>query len=80
MDEVLETERVALCEARYAHLVDRAASRAGHVASSPFAREQYQSQWRTAHVGTFRIMYLANALNRHKNKRFHNFISAMLRF
>jgi putative transposase len=32
--EVLETERVALCGERYAHLVDREASRAGHVASS----------------------------------------------
>lgn len=34
VDEVLETERVALCGERYAHLVDREASRAGHVASS----------------------------------------------
>ena len=34
VDEVLEAERVALCGERYAHLVDRAASRAGHVASS----------------------------------------------
>jgi len=29
VDEVLEAERVALCGARYAHLVDRDASRAG---------------------------------------------------
>src|SRR5271170_7439909 len=29
VDEVLETERVALCGERYAHLVDREASRAG---------------------------------------------------
>src|SRR5271166_3088087 len=34
VDEVLEAERVALCGERYAHLVDREASRAGHVASS----------------------------------------------
>jgi transposase-like protein len=34
VDEGLEAERVALCGARYAHLVDREASRAGHVASS----------------------------------------------
>src|SRR6202795_2673991 len=34
VDEVLETERVALCGVRYAHLVDREASRAGRVASS----------------------------------------------
>jgi putative transposase len=34
VDEVLEAERVALCGERYAHLVDRKASRAGHVASS----------------------------------------------
>src|SRR5665811_547810 len=34
VDEVLETERVALCGERYAHLVDREALRAGHVASS----------------------------------------------
>ena len=34
VDEVLEAERAALCGARYAHLVDREASRAGHVASS----------------------------------------------
>src|SRR6202140_4925864 len=34
VDEVLETERVALCGARYAHLADRQALRAGHVASS----------------------------------------------
>src|ERR1039458_8324610 len=30
VDEVLEAERVALCGERYAHLVDREASRAGH--------------------------------------------------
>ncbi len=34
VDEALEAERVALCGERYAHLVDREASRAGHVASS----------------------------------------------
>lgn len=34
VDEVLETERVALCGERYAHLVDREASRASYVASS----------------------------------------------
>ena len=34
VDEVLEAERVALCGERYAHLVDREALRAGHVASS----------------------------------------------
>ena len=34
VDEVLETERVALCGERYAHLVDREASRAGQVANS----------------------------------------------
>jgi putative transposase len=34
VDEVLEAERVALCGERYAHLVDREAARAGHVASS----------------------------------------------
>ena len=34
VDEVLEEERAALCGARYAHLVDRQALRAGHVASS----------------------------------------------
>jgi transposase-like protein len=34
VDEVLESERVALCGERYAHMVDREASRAGHVASS----------------------------------------------
>jgi putative transposase len=34
VDEVLERERVALCGARYAHLADRQALRAGHVASS----------------------------------------------
>jgi hypothetical protein len=32
--EVLEAERVALCGARYEHLADRQALRAGHVASS----------------------------------------------
>ena len=34
VDEVLETERVALCGERYEHLADRQALRAGHVASS----------------------------------------------
>jgi transposase-like protein len=34
VDEVLEAERVALCGARYEHLADRQAQRAGHVASS----------------------------------------------
>ena len=34
VDEVLERERVALCGERYAHLADRQAQRAGHVASS----------------------------------------------
>src|ERR1700683_4905265 len=34
VDEVLETERVALCGERYEHLVDRQALRARHVASS----------------------------------------------
>jgi transposase-like protein len=34
VDEALEAERVALCGERYAHQVDRAAARAGHVASS----------------------------------------------
>jgi putative transposase len=34
VDEVLEAERVSLCGERYAHLIDREASRAGHVASS----------------------------------------------
>ena len=34
VDEVLEAERVALCGERYTHVVDREASRAGHVASS----------------------------------------------
>lgn len=34
VDEVLETERVALCGERYAHLAERRALRAGHVASS----------------------------------------------
>ena len=34
VDEVLEAERVALCGARYVHLADRQALRAGHVASS----------------------------------------------
>ena len=34
VDEVLETERVALCGERYEHLPDRQALRAGHVASS----------------------------------------------
>src|ERR1019366_7674872 len=34
VDEVLETERGALCGERYAHLADRQALRAGHVASS----------------------------------------------
>ena len=33
-DEVLETDRVALCGERYEHLADRQALRAGHVASS----------------------------------------------
>jgi len=34
VDEVLETERMALCGERYEHLADRQALRAGHVASS----------------------------------------------
>src|SRR5208282_5821857 len=34
VDEALEVERVALCGARYAHLAERQALRAGHVASS----------------------------------------------
>jgi transposase-like protein len=34
VDEVLEAERVALCGARYEHLAERQAQRAGHVASS----------------------------------------------
>jgi putative transposase len=34
VDEVLEAERVALCGARYLHLAERKALRAGHVASS----------------------------------------------
>jgi putative transposase len=34
VDEVLEAERAALCGARYEHLADRQALRAGHVASS----------------------------------------------
>jgi putative transposase len=34
VDEVLEAERVALCGARYVHLAERQALRAGHVASS----------------------------------------------
>ena len=34
VDEVLETERVALCGERYEHLPDRQALRAGYVASS----------------------------------------------
>jgi putative transposase len=34
VDEVLETERMALCGARYEHLADRQALRAGYVASS----------------------------------------------
>jgi putative transposase len=34
VDEVLEMERVALCGERYAHLAERQALRAGHVASS----------------------------------------------
>ena len=34
VDEVMERERVALCGERYAHLADRQAQRAGHVASS----------------------------------------------
>ena len=34
VDEALEAERVALCGARYAHLAERQALRAGHVASS----------------------------------------------
>src|SRR5271167_2729431 len=34
VEEVLETERVTLCGERYAHLADRQALRAGHVASS----------------------------------------------
>src|SRR5580700_983169 len=34
VDEVLETERVALCGARYEHLAARQALRAGHAASS----------------------------------------------
>jgi putative transposase len=34
VDEVFEAERVALCGERYAHLIDREASRAGDVASS----------------------------------------------
>ena len=34
VDEVLETERVALCGERYEHLSDRQALRAGYVASS----------------------------------------------
>jgi putative transposase len=34
VDEALEAERVVLCNDRYAHLADRQALRAGHVASS----------------------------------------------
>src|ERR1700681_1468419 len=34
VDEILETERVALCGERYEHLSDRQALRAGYVASS----------------------------------------------
>src|SRR5712692_865873 len=34
VDEMLEAERAALCGARYEHLADRQALRAGHVASS----------------------------------------------
>src|SRR5229473_6336 len=34
VDEVLEAERVMLCGERYAHLAERQALRAGHVASS----------------------------------------------
>jgi putative transposase len=34
VEEELEAERTALCGARYAHLAGRAATRAGHVASS----------------------------------------------
>ena len=34
VDEALEAERVALCGERYAHLAERQALRAGHVASS----------------------------------------------
>lgn len=34
VDEVLESERVALCGGRYVHLVERQALRAGHAASS----------------------------------------------
>src|SRR5882757_6786041 len=34
VDEVLETERVALCGERYEHLADRKALRAGHAGSS----------------------------------------------
>ena len=34
VDEVLEAERVALCGARYQHVAERQALRAGHVASS----------------------------------------------
>ena len=34
VDEVLKAERVSWCGERYAHLIDREASRAGHVASS----------------------------------------------
>src|SRR5438309_9188538 len=34
VDEALEAERAALCGARYQHLTERQALRAGHVASS----------------------------------------------
>src|SRR5271170_1312859 len=34
VDEALEAERAALCGARYLHIADRQALRAGHVASS----------------------------------------------
>jgi hypothetical protein len=35
VDEVLEAERSCLCGARYQHLAERQAVRAGHVASPP---------------------------------------------
>ena len=43
VDEVLEAERVALCGARYQHVAERRALRAGHVASSLVSVAKYHS-------------------------------------
>src|SRR5271156_1991225 len=59
VEEVLETERVALCGERYEHLADRQALRAGHVASSlvlggrrvAVQRPRASAVWRGASLG-----------------------------